>query len=129
MTPEEKDRFEMVNDVIDHVKLGNPFKNWKVRFLVVAGEAATTVPLPYTSRPETQLQFQMYMRACPDRETGAHRALLVLGEVLPLAVFRDRHDVLRAIRKLVHQCMTHEADEALFFDGTRPFDPHPPPPK
>lgn len=56
---------------------------------------------------------------CPDSESGVD---------IPLAVFRrvDYRDAQSQIRQVIHDHLTHEADEQMWFGADRPFYPQHP---
>jgi hypothetical protein len=69
--------------------------------------------------PDPVLSCKLDLR---DRTTG-ERIELDMVAALPSWIV-DKAQALHIVRTHLINCMTHEIDEALHFDGTRVFDPH-----
>jgi hypothetical protein len=101
-------------DFASKLDVGWPFRAWGARFRVTASTAvpgvmvlALTVPgAPHRDTGEV------------DESSGAHYSSVV-------DVTAPADLVLHMAQSMLKQFATHEADEALLFDGARPFDPHP----
>ncbi len=60
----------------------------------------------------------------PDRKTDValNWTLPTIRQSVPLE--NQRLYLIRGLRRKIHECETHEADEFMLFDGVRLFDPH-----